>query len=96
MKSWFVLLFPTSIFTMRATLVSALPGLFLSQISIASPVYHTSEAYAPGCDAKLGAVASESSICSKIGVDTLLAGGNAADGLVATVLCIGVVGMYHR
>lgn len=30
-------------------------------------------------DAKLGAVASESSVCSQIGVDTLEKGGNAAD-----------------
>ena len=52
---------------------------------------------APTCpdDPKLGAVASESSICSKIGVQLLKDGGNAADALVGTVLCIGVVGMYH-
>ncbi|KAL2349687.1 gamma-glutamyltransferase, partial [Cryomyces antarcticus] len=44
---------------------------------------------------KLGAVASESSICSNIGIDLLRSGGNAADALVGTVFCIGVVGMYH-
>ncbi|KAI1770774.1 gamma-glutamyltranspeptidase [Hypoxylon cercidicola] len=44
---------------------------------------------------KLGAVASESSVCSKIGTDLLQAGGNAADALVGTVFCIGVIGMYH-
>lgn len=44
---------------------------------------------------KKGAVASESSVCSKIGIDLLKKGGNAADALVGTVLCIGVVGMYH-
>ncbi|KAK4978418.1 hypothetical protein LTR66_010599, partial [Elasticomyces elasticus] len=44
---------------------------------------------------KLGAVASESSICSTIGIDLLKRGGNAADALVGTVFCIGVVGMYH-
>lgn len=44
---------------------------------------------------KLGAVASESDICSKIGVQLLKDGGNAADALVGTVFCIGVVGMYH-
>ncbi|EMC91437.1 hypothetical protein BAUCODRAFT_79975 [Baudoinia panamericana UAMH 10762] len=44
---------------------------------------------------KLGAVASESSICSSIGINVLQAGGNAADSLVATVLCVGVIGMYH-
>ena len=44
---------------------------------------------------KNGAVASESAVCSRIGIDILKAGGNAADALVATVLCIGVIGMYH-
>ncbi|KAJ5312760.1 Gamma-glutamyltranspeptidase [Penicillium antarcticum] len=47
---------------------------------------------APG---KLGAVASESAICSKHGTDMLKMGGNAADALVATEFCIGVIGMYH-
>ena len=44
---------------------------------------------------KLGAVASESSVCSKIGTRLLQDGGNAVDALVGTVFCIGVVGMYH-
>lgn len=42
-----------------------------------------------------GAVASESAVCSKIGISLLKQGGNAADALVGTVLCIGVIGMYH-
>lgn len=42
-----------------------------------------------------GAVASESSVCSKIGINLLKHGGNAADALVGTVLCVGVIGMYH-
>jgi gamma-glutamyltranspeptidase / glutathione hydrolase len=46
-------------------------------------------------DAKSGAVASESSVCSEIGIDLLKQGGNAADALVGTVFCIGVIGMYH-
>ncbi|KAF4624466.1 hypothetical protein G7Y89_g13705 [Cudoniella acicularis] len=53
-------------------------------------------AYAhPAHDAKLGAVASESSVCSNIGIDVLKEGGNAADALVATQFCVGVIGMYH-
>ncbi|KAI1372345.1 gamma-glutamyltranspeptidase [Hypoxylon crocopeplum] len=44
---------------------------------------------------RLGAVASESSVCSRIGTDLLQASGNAADALVGTVFCIGVIGMYH-
>jgi gamma-glutamyltranspeptidase/glutathione hydrolase len=44
---------------------------------------------------QLGAVASESDICSHIGTDLLKHGGNAADAMVGTVACVGVVGMYH-
>lgn len=40
----------------------------------------------------LGAVACESEICSTIGVNILREGGNAADAMVATVLCVGTVG----
>ncbi|KAH1466015.1 hypothetical protein KXX58_005561 [Aspergillus fumigatus] len=46
-------------------------------------------------DGRRGAVASESAICSRHGIDILELGGNAADALVATVLCVGVIGMYH-
>ncbi|EAQ83780.1 hypothetical protein CHGG_10184 [Chaetomium globosum CBS 148.51] len=42
-----------------------------------------------------GAVASESAICSKIGRDTIAMGGSAADAMVSTTLCVGVIGMYH-
>jgi len=45
---------------------------------------------------KLGAVASESSVCSRIGVDLIKAGGNAADALVGTVFCVGVIGTLTR
>ncbi|KAL8798255.1 MAG: hypothetical protein Q9182_006816 [Xanthomendoza sp. 2 TL-2023] len=44
---------------------------------------------------KLGAAASESAVCSSIGVNLLKDGGNAADAMVGTVFCIGVIGMYH-
>lgn len=43
----------------------------------------------------MGAVASESDICSHIGIELLKLGGNAADAMVGTVACVGVVGMYH-
>lgn len=42
-----------------------------------------------------GAVASESKICSQIGIDLIARGGNAADAMVGTNLCVGVTGMYH-
>ena len=44
---------------------------------------------------KLGAAVSESAVCSRIGVNLLKDGGNAADAMVGTVFCIGVIGMYH-
>ncbi|ETS73187.1 hypothetical protein PFICI_15132 [Pestalotiopsis fici W106-1] len=44
---------------------------------------------------KLGAVASENAVCSQIGIQLLKDGGNAADALVGTVLCVGVIGMQH-
>ncbi|KAK8180281.1 gamma-glutamyltransferase 1 [Phyllosticta capitalensis] len=46
-------------------------------------------------DGHTGAVAAESRECSTIGIDLLKAGGTAADALVGTVLCVGVIGMYH-
>ncbi|KAB5582886.1 gamma-glutamyltransferase 1 [Coniochaeta sp. 2T2.1] len=60
----------------------------------AAPVF-ASPTCSGGNAPKLGAVASESAVCSKIGTDLLEAGGNAVDALVGTVFCIGVVGMYH-
>ena len=44
---------------------------------------------------KLGAIASESAECTTIGINTIKAGGNAVDAMVATVLCVGTIGMYH-
>ncbi|KFY73766.1 hypothetical protein V499_06157 [Pseudogymnoascus sp. VKM F-103] len=46
-------------------------------------------------DDSRGAVASESSICSNIGIDLIRRGGNAVDAAVGTTLCVGVIGMYH-
>ena len=46
-------------------------------------------------DYSLGAVASESEICSELGANLLEQGGNAADAMVGTVLCVGTVAMYH-
>ncbi|KAI1334540.1 gamma-glutamyltransferase 1 [Xylariaceae sp. FL0016] len=72
-------------FTRFAT--AALQLALVARSGVASPV----ESSIP----RLGAVASESSICSTIGTDLLQAGGNAADALVGTVFCVGVMGMYH-
>ena len=42
-----------------------------------------------------GAVASQSDVCTNIGIQLLREGGNAADAQVGTVLCVGTIGMYH-
>ncbi|KAK2592948.1 hypothetical protein QQS21_009355 [Conoideocrella luteorostrata] len=42
-----------------------------------------------------GAIATESIECSTIGRDLLARGGNAADALVGSTFCVGVIGMYH-
>ncbi|KAF5025674.1 hypothetical protein F66182_2280 [Fusarium sp. NRRL 66182] len=47
------------------------------------------------CSDRLGAVASESNVCSTIGTETLRSGGNAADAMIAMVYCVGTVAMYH-
>lgn len=52
----------------------ALPPLFNQ--AAANPFPRAAQQYAPD---SLGAVASESSICSSIGIDLLRQGGNAAD-----------------
>lgn len=59
------------------------------------PVAWSTPTYPGGGVPKLGAVASESSVCSRIGTRLLEDGGNAVDALVGTVFCVGVIGMYH-
>ncbi|ROW00454.1 hypothetical protein VPNG_07929 [Cytospora leucostoma] len=69
--------------------------LGISRLSIASP--STAPHFGPNSThiPSLGAVASESAVCSKIGIKLLEHGGNAIDALVGTVFCVGVIGMYH-
>ncbi|PNY21216.1 Gamma-glutamyltranspeptidase 1 [Tolypocladium capitatum] len=59
------------------------------------PVAWSTPTWPGGGVPKLGAVASESSVCSRIGTRLLEDGGNAVDALVGTVFCVGVIGMYH-
>ena len=68
-------------------ILQTLTHFLFSQFVLASPTSLL--------EPRLGAVASESSICSQIGINLLKTGGNAADALVGTTFCIGVVGMYH-
>ncbi|CEN61695.1 Putative Gamma-glutamyltranspeptidase [Aspergillus calidoustus] len=72
-----------------------LPGAFPSPLASDRPHGRSSELELQLEDGKRGAVASESAICSRHGTDIILMGGNAADAMVATMLCVGVVGMYH-
>ncbi|KAF8526584.1 gamma-glutamyltranspeptidase [Hysterangium stoloniferum] len=44
---------------------------------------------------KHGAVATEVAECSDIGVDILKEGGNAADAMIASALCVGTISAYH-
>ncbi|KAK4897606.1 hypothetical protein LTR27_004752 [Elasticomyces elasticus] len=70
-----------------------IPSLLTTQVLAApawiSPSYESPKTLLDPEGNQLGAVASESSICSDIGTATLQAGGNAADSMVATTLCVG-------
>jgi gamma-glutamyltranspeptidase/glutathione hydrolase len=85
----------------RGSMVKALTGFLTLQSALGTPV-KSRESYLKGTpsppllgEGQLGAVASESDICSHIGIELLKLGGNAADAMVGTVACVGVVGMYH-
>lgn len=69
-------------------------GLGLSQLTSAFPTAY-GEPNLNSTDSKLGAVASESAVCSNIGIKLLEQGGNAIDAMVGTTFCVGVIGMYH-
>ncbi|GAB0144905.1 hypothetical protein EsHS_00005358 [Epichloe bromicola] len=51
--------------------------------------------FRPTTEGSCGAIATESVECSSIGRDLLARGGNAADALVGSTFCVGVIGMYH-
>ena len=85
----------------RGSLVKCFTGLLTLQSALGTPV-KSGESWSSDYPSKpilkegeLGAVASESDICSHIGIELLKLGGNAADAMVGTVACVGVVGMYH-
>ncbi|KAK6607409.1 gamma-glutamyltranspeptidase [Botrytis cinerea] len=80
------MLFPRRLPHVLSVALAALPSIKATSIPLNSTSVN---------DGKNGAVASESSICTDIGIDILKVGGNAADAIVAVQLCVGVVGMYH-
>ncbi|RMZ73992.1 gamma-glutamyltranspeptidase [Pyrenophora seminiperda CCB06] len=81
----------------RGSLIKCLTGLLILQDALCTPVTSKERYPSPPVlgQGHRGAVASESDICSHIGIDLLKMGGNAADAMVGTVACVGVVGMYH-
>ncbi|EDU45387.1 Ggt Gamma-glutamyltransferase [Pyrenophora tritici-repentis] len=77
----------------RGSLTKCVVGLLTLQSALGSPVAGNKPPVL--AEGKLGAVASGNEICSHIGTDLLKIGGNAADAMVGTVVCMGVIGMYH-
>ncbi|KAL1879994.1 hypothetical protein VTK73DRAFT_6384 [Phialemonium thermophilum] len=73
-------------------LMRSLISAWLFGSSLAHPLQTVLSANVRGAR---GAVSSESTICSQIGIDLMRVGGNAADAMVGTNLCVGVIGMYH-
>ncbi|KAK7437861.1 hypothetical protein VKT23_018298 [Stygiomarasmius scandens] len=70
-----------------------LPALTL--ISSASYSVALSLPFSNGYGPQHGAVATEVNECSQIGVEIMKEGGNAVDAIIASTLCVGVVGAYH-
>lgn len=90
----FIQIGPQLAMAVTRTLAAAQLLLGLSQLAAAVPT--TAHFGLNSTDIpSLGAVASESTVCSKIGTEMLEQGGNAVDALVGTVFCVGVIGMYH-
>lgn len=72
--------------------------IVLTLVALLSPVLAAPRNPSPILDPngnKLGAVGTEKTVCSNIGIDFLKHGGNAADALVGSVFCIGVTSLYH-
>lgn len=53
--------------------------MLLFKALLVGAIAQLTAAHPKAADAKLGAVASESSVCTKIGINILKKGGNAAD-----------------
>ncbi|KAK5634214.1 hypothetical protein RRF57_009929 [Xylaria bambusicola] len=73
-------------------LLTATPGLGLPRNQWE---HHGQTVLESSTSGRRGAVASESKVCSQIGIDLLTRGGNAVDAFIGTQLCVGVIGMYH-
>lgn len=64
------------------------------QIACSSP-HRSNPKVSHRVEDKLGASATENKVCTNIAIDILKKGGNAADALVGSTLCVGVIGMEH-
>ena len=71
------------------SLLASLALAAVSQLALSSSIPYKYE------HDQLGAVASENSICSKIGIDLLKAGGNAADAVCLVYLPFSMVDADH-
>ena len=94
LAAWPALVFPWRL----SSLLSTGRGGEGLQLPLGRPVNNVYQGLGASSKAqhdRLGAVACENKVCSQIGVDLLNAGGNAADALVGTVFCIGVVDSHH-
>ncbi|KAJ7357041.1 gamma-glutamyltranspeptidase [Mycena albidolilacea] len=74
-------------------------GIALTSLAATSAVAtqpaNTKSAPLPPLSGKHGGVATEVAECSSIGVDTMKAGGNAADAILASAFCVGTISAYH-
>ncbi|KAJ3714928.1 gamma-glutamyltranspeptidase [Lentinula guzmanii] len=69
---------------------------FLSALpAVQSAVIRTSEPVLSQATAPHGGVATEAAPCTEIGLNILQGGGNAADAIIASGLCVGVISAYH-
>lgn len=90
---------PATRTTMRA-ITTSLTGLgltatLLGAVSAHAPPYARRSNALPPLSGKHGGVATEVGECSDIGVDTLKAGGSAADAIISSALCVGTIAAYH-
>lgn len=76
-------------------LISVLFGPLLLLVSSSSALPPDASSWAQPRAVKHGAVACESKVCSDIGGDIFRLGGSAADAMIATVLCVGVIDAHH-
>jgi gamma-glutamyltranspeptidase / glutathione hydrolase len=80
-----LLSWPTALLIV-AVCTNALPAL---------PVSRRQSTSLPPLSGKNGGVATEVGHCSNIGVEIMKVGGNAADAIIASGLCVGTVAAYH-